>query len=81
MPNFYRTTREKVIASIVKLGARRCTESTDRGADWRTRRCDCKYGGPTDNSESTGCPELRNVEHVLSVMTDQEWENFLSREK
>lgn len=47
-------------------------------------RCDCKYGyrhmyDSSWRTEQRGCPELRNVAHILEVMTDEEYENFLAR--
>ena len=43
--------------------------------------CDCKYGYDPKNKygEQTGCPELRLVCSILSVMTNDEYENFMIR--
>lgn len=42
--------------------------------------CDCKYGeGSKFSGEENGCPELRLVAHLLSVMTDEEYKVLLSR--
>lgn len=75
---FFAASRDKVLRAVELLGDRVCCYA---GASWLERICDCKYGGPTEAySEQTGCPELRNVQHVLSVMTDAEWEALLNRE-
>lgn len=50
--------------------------------------CDCKYGrvfvkGDTPGSfamhEMTGCPELRCVEYLLQVLTDDEYKSLTER--
>lgn len=42
--------------------------------------CDCKYGNDESfKGEANGCPELRLVYHILSVMTDEEYKEFLDR--
>ena len=48
------------------------------------RRCDCKYRNEEKThrpfSESfSGCAELSNVYHLLDKITDEEYENILSR--
>ena len=45
-------------------------------------RCDCKYGGTNlmkGTETGNGCPELRSVDAVLSVMTDREWKMLVKR--
>jgi len=37
--------------------------------------CDCKFGGPIPNTEQTGCPELRLVLNILSVIGDPIWDS------
>ena len=43
--------------------------------------CDCKYGysGKGGYGEDTGCPELRCVVELLSLMTDDEYEKIMAR--
>ena len=44
--------------------------------------CDCKYGYVAEregSGEKTGCPELRCVVELLTLMTDDEYNNILSR--
>lgn len=77
---FFTTSRENVLTSIIKLGQQKCCYA---GGEWpHTRRCDCKYGGPAKaGSEQTGCPELRNLEWLLTRMTDEEYKSIMEREK
>ena len=42
--------------------------------------CDCKYGYSGQvYSENTGCPELRSVVELLTVMTDDEYAELVTR--
>lgn len=44
--------------------------------------CDCKYGAKTPNvgrSEKTGCPELRCVTELFSLMTEEEYTTIMKR--
>ena len=47
--------------------------------------CDCKYGyndgsfKPHYAGETTGCPELRNVIALLTLMTDEEYSLTLAK--
>jgi len=46
--------------------------------------CDCKYGiteKTMRNGEQTGCPEVRELIAMLSVMTDQEFDEIQKRIK
>jgi hypothetical protein len=44
--------------------------------------CDCKYGhDDIFKGEQNGCPELRLVHHILSVMTEEEFQEFLKRKQ
>lgn len=52
------------------------------------RMCDCKYGIRLvengrlfGNSEQCGCPELRVIEHILSVITEEEYRELIGRDK
>ena len=78
---FFTTNRENVLTSVIKLGDQICCYG---GGVWpHTRRCDCKYGGPDSHghfSEQTGCPELRNLEWLLSRMTDEEYKSIMERD-
>ena len=40
--------------------------------------CDCKYGF-SSKGEQTGCPELRCALEVLRLITDEEYENIITR--
>ncbi len=45
-------------------------------------QCDCKYGGTNlmkGTETGNGCPELRSVVEILSVMTDREWSMLVKR--
>lgn len=52
-------------------------------------RCDCKFGPTLQKntvfpcldvcSEGTGCPEVRTVIELLSVMTEEEYQTFCNR--
>lgn len=42
--------------------------------------CDCKYGWDGKNfGEQNGCPEFRLLYKLLNKMTDEEYNNILSR--
>lgn len=44
--------------------------------------CDCKYGYVAERKgrgEKTGCPELRCVVELLSLMTDDEYNTIIAR--
>ena len=42
--------------------------------------CDCKYGfDGKKNGEQNGCPELRELSYLLSMMTDVEYKEIMSR--
>ena len=46
--------------------------------------CDCKYGYRGDRGyvgETSCCPELRSVVVLLGLMTEEEYNDILSREK
>ena len=45
--------------------------------------CDCKYGydGRGYQGEQTGCPELRLLHELLSVMSEDEYKELVSRAK
>lgn len=50
--------------------------------DKRPTRCDCKYGGTNlmkGTETGNGCPELRSVVELLSVMTEREWKMLVKR--
>lgn len=77
----FTTTRKAVLNAVERLGAHVCGYSGPHTLGW-AKRCDCKYGAecPGDPaSESTGCPELRNVRLALSRMTDAEWDALMHR--
>ncbi len=43
--------------------------------------CDCKYTDDPRNpgSEQTGCPEFTLMAHLLSCMTDEEYDNLCNK--
>lgn len=45
--------------------------------------CDCKYGytGKHERGEATGCPELRCVVEILTLMTDDEYSKIMAKGK
>lgn len=59
--------RSELIENLIKIQARLCSYGTVHG-DGHT--CDCKFGANTVGSlasESTGCPEIRQVLEDLGV--------------
>jgi hypothetical protein len=59
---------------------------------YSTNICDCKYGpnlkpkadlilSSFENTESTGCPEIRQVISILSVLTDREFNKLVRKAK
>ena len=80
------TEREKVrkVAEILQRQSCAYDMAFFQGGDCKHKPpqiCDCKYGyaGGKTMGEQTGCPELRCVVHLLSVITDEEYDSFMSR--
>lgn len=76
-----REETRKVIANLQTMACAYSIVSTAAGLAPVTT-CDCKYGG-TNLMQGTevgnGCPELRSVDAILSVMTDREWAMLVKR--
>lgn len=74
-PNFFSCDRQTAIDAVWTIGDHFCCYGGDT---WLERKCDCKYGGPSESSffgrsEQTGCPEMRTIHFVISNMTDEQW--------
>ena len=78
-------TRKELLKTIHSMRRRACCY--DGGEKKEPSFCDCKYGAKSMENpsmlahlgEQTGCPELRSVEHILSVMKDSEYEKLVRR--
>jgi len=82
------TERNKLLEAIRIMQRENCVYDlfgkTTRGKDVPVAyRCDCKYGylgkPSSASSEVTGCPELRSVCALLANITDEEYEQILTR--
>ncbi len=76
-----REQTRKVIADLQTMACAYSIVSTAAGLAPATT-CDCKYGGTNlmqGTENGNGCPELRSVEAILSVMTDREWSMLVKR--
>lgn len=72
-------SQEELVTAIIKLGAENCQYMGPKDvSEWPFSRCDCKYGGPTPNSESTGCPELRSLLKLVASMNKRRWEETVA---
>lgn len=80
--------RAMILAAIERLGVQHCGYAWGE-TPWLEHTCDCKYGGPGMASfnaaagkvvpytgEKTGCPELRTLHHVVSLLTDAQWDEL-----
>lgn len=78
------TSREDIMKAMDALQVERCAYVcfTD-GKPRKPIFCDCKFGlseaGKRDRGEQNGCPELRTVSHILSKMSDEEFQEICNR--
>jgi hypothetical protein len=75
-------TRKEMLDMVRTLQRKSCSYDifplADRPAP---HMCDCKYGfdGNTIHGESTGCPEFRDIYHLLRVLSDDEFKELMMR--
>ncbi len=75
-----RTETLKVIADLQNMAC--AYKIIANPKDKTPTKCDCKYGGQNlmkGTETGNGCPELRSIVEVLSVMTNFEWQRLVKR--
>lgn len=63
------TTKDRLVTGLARVQRKLCL--------YTGSRCDCKYGVTFD--EQSGCPEVRQVLEMVSVMTPAEFECITKR--